>query len=123
NQQESLSSLEFKTILHNLMDSVDVTFNEDLNWSIMLKAFESLQRKYQFHKIQLKSVEANSNFRFIVKIRVQPSTENALISQSFRQEYDLLALGKQKFNPAKHVIPVSVKQNSQQELLNSYEQN
>ncbi|PSB10386.1 hypothetical protein C7B62_09660 [Pleurocapsa sp. CCALA 161] len=120
NQQDSLSSSDFETMLQDLMDAIEVTFNEDINWKIMLDAFESLQQKYQSHKIHLKSVEANANYRFVVRIIVKPSTKTAAIAQSFRQEYNLLALAKQNFATPQDI---QTEQKIKQELSKSYKQN
>lgn len=120
NHQKNLSSSEFETMLQDLMDSVEVTFNEDINWVIMLDAFKSLQQKFPAHKMQLKYVEAKSDYRFVVKMRVKPSTERVAITESFRHEYNLLARAKQNFATPKNI---NIKQKRRQELFSAYEQN
>jgi hypothetical protein len=120
NHQDNLRSSEFETMLQNLMDSVEITFNEDINWEIMLDAFKSLQQKFPAHEMQLKYVEAKSNYRFVVKIKVKPSTERVAITESFRHEYNLLALGKENFATPKNI---NIKRKIRQELFSAYEQN
>ena len=117
--QKNLSSQEFKTIVQNLLDSVEVIFREDIDWSILLQAVETLKQQYPDHKILLRSVETNSNYRFTVKIKIYPHANREAIVQSLRDRYQLLALAKNKPTPVQNAEP----EKKYKEQLSSYEQN
>ncbi len=118
NTKMSLSSEEFRLTFKDLMEFIEVTFNEDFDWVILLRVFKKLQEKYKSRQIEIRSVEAKFNHRFLAQIKVNSGSDIEEIKQYFKHQYNLLSLAKNnQWNSFKEVKIIH------QEQLNSYEQN
>ena len=93
-QLQSLSLREFKSILQDLIGLIEVRFNQLIDWSLVVQAVTELQLKYGTQKIELRSIEAKSNFQFVVKLKVVPHVKTVEIKQYLQQQYNLLLLAK-----------------------------
>jgi hypothetical protein len=90
NTQQNLTSEEFCSIIQDMLGSINLFFEANLDWITFRSTFLQLKRKYRAHVIQIKGIEILSNQNFLIKITVFPGTEINAITSYFWQQYELL---------------------------------
>ncbi len=95
NPDQYLTSDEFNLILQDLIASVNIVLDADINWSFLLNTVEELQREYQ-DKIEIKAVEVLTNHRFMVRMTFPADSEIEAIKKYFLHKYNLISLSQNK---------------------------
>lgn len=68
--QRNLTSEEFNSTIDDLLGSINVVFNDRINWDVFRRGFRNLQRQYLAQAIRIKAIKVLCDRRFLIKIRV-----------------------------------------------------
>ena len=99
NTQQNLTSEEFNLILQDLLGSINIIFDDRIDWTVFRRAFRKLQRQYHTQTIDIRAIEVLPNQHFLVKLRVLPGLGVNAIEQYFWRQYKSCLLVQQELNP------------------------
>ncbi len=116
---------QFAALFEKVFDTVNFIFTEKgIDWQAFTQVFGQMQVAYGEHGAELavQAIERKSDGTFIVKVKVPPETDKAVIQQEFFREYEnRLALLEAKYQTqlqAKNeVIAVYREQNARMDII------
>jgi len=92
---------QFAALFEKVFDTVNLIFTEKgIDWQAFTQVFGQMQVAYGEHGAELavQAIERKSDGTFIVKVKVPPETDKAVIQQEFFREYESkLALQEAKY--------------------------
>lgn len=80
---------EFVSLFKKALETVDLVFNNGVNWQAFIYSFKQLQIKCDDQNLDIEAIEKKSESVIVVRIKVAPNTNKAEIEKFFRQEYEI----------------------------------
>ena len=96
NIETQMSSGEFTAIIEQLLETVELVFEEPLDWSALISTFQKLQLQYPTTAVQIKAVEIISSDHFLVVFQLSTELDLVAVKKFLWQKYRLTLLSPKK---------------------------
>ncbi|MEM9120641.1 MAG: pentapeptide repeat-containing protein [Cyanobacteria bacterium P01_F01_bin.56] len=87
---------EFETLFKQATDTIDLIFQEGIDWKAFFQSMQELKREYPGQEIGIQAIEKKPGEAFVVRIEVPENADKAAIESSAKELYETkLALVEQ----------------------------
>lgn len=87
---------EFAALVQKSVETVDLIFNNGIDWQSFLKSFQDIQVEGANGKLAIQAIERKTRGAFLVRVEVPPNADKASIEASFWARYNPLLEAKDK---------------------------
>ena len=84
---ENFKPNEFATLVRKEQETVDLIFQDGIDWKAFLLAFQELREQYDDEYISIQAIEKKSNEAFLIRLEVSKETDKIEVEASAKQLY------------------------------------
>ena len=78
---------EFAKLVQKSVETVDLIFNNGIDWKVFLSSYKDIQVEYGEQNISIQAIEQKSDGAFVIRLSVLPNVDKANTEESFWQIY------------------------------------
>jgi uncharacterized protein YjbI with pentapeptide repeats len=80
---------EFTKLFHKALETVDLIFNDGIDWKAFLLSFQELQTEYGEENLSVQAIEKKSGGTFVIRLEVPPEANKADIESQAKALYEI----------------------------------